>query len=427
MGLKPVDENSCLFLSYYSGSSKSVEIKDQLAHFLRDWKIRYFDFTETETLDSPENSMLENLRNARFFFQVFTDHDNSRKWMKEEWFAARALLRTAGFPMERIVILHTTQTNLQDNTFRDMRNALDWLRIAKYNLDDEKQVQNLLYGILIETGRIINDKHGEIKLPTFGQPPVVSDQSTLKIVKEFLQNFEDVSRKGLERFYADREELLPQLERKLMGLKEGDDPVRMLGFTLHDYVFPKTRGLGTVFKKAIRRGARARLLLLDRDCEAAKQRGKIESNVTVYEKSKFYRESWPVCRLYSIEQKVEIRHYHTPYVGLIIFDDEAYVEIYHLGKKEAPMGKEEDQEMCGQVPIWVVKNRGRGGLYQLFESHFEKVWNNDSNSRECKWGKPLVSADTKRLAMARRQSVRKKTLARSGERAKHTDQQRTGG
>ncbi|HEX5736838.1 MAG TPA: hypothetical protein VF131_28660 [Blastocatellia bacterium] len=391
MTTESVEENPDVFLSYYSGNNKSIEIKNKLAEFLKDWKIKYFDFTEAQTLGSPEDHTLDNLKRARFFLQIFTDHNNSREWMREEWVAAKFFLRTSGFPMERIVILHTNQTDLKHRTFNQLRGWLEWLRIPKYNLDDEKQVQNCLYAILIETGRIIHEKHGEVRMPTFTQPPVVAERITLEVVEEFISNFKDVSKKGLERFYADREELTPRLEKKLKELKDSRGLIRMLGFTLNDYVFPKKEGLGTLFRSAIKNHAKARLLLLDRNCKAARDRAKIESPGIKYEQSKFYTDSEPVCALYSQEPDVEIRHYDTPYLGLIICEDEAFVEIYHLGKKKGDEGKKEDQEICGHVPIWVVRNDGKHGLYQLFESHFEEVW---SRSRKCKWKKPTVSPVT---------------------------------
>ena len=65
---------------------------------------------------------------------------------------------------------------------------------------------------------------------------------------------------------------------------------------------------------------------------------------------------------------------NTPYAGLILFEDEAYVEIYHISERI------QDRGICGQVPILILKRRSEKALFELFESHFKSVWNTRSGA-----------------------------------------------
>ena len=71
--------------------------------------------------------------------------------------------------------------------------------------------------------------------------------------------------------------------------------------------------------------------------------------------------------------------YQTPYVGMVLFDDIIFVEIYHLGNDGE---KSEEKTICGRVPVMVVRNESP--FYKLFSTHFERVWEeSDQDSSTC--------------------------------------------
>jgi hypothetical protein len=160
--------------------------------------------------------------------------------------------------------------------------------------------------------------------------------------------------------------------------------VKMLGFTLNRFVVPnkirrknkkneRTFDIGGAIKKAIEEnGAKVRLLLLKRTCSAATERIKIESEGEPQENIILLNDSVEVENYWKdtlSEKGIELKYYETPYAGMVIFDDEAFIELYHLGSKI------KDQNICGHVPILKVKKLDEEeALYEMFESHFENVW-----------------------------------------------------
>jgi hypothetical protein len=365
-----------IFLSFYEASEDSWEIIQQLTAFFSDWNLIPCVVRDNDGTEPPKEKMRSSLIKSRFLLQLFTNHENTRKWMFWEWETFVTAKQTSGLSHEKPIVLYTTETDMNDESFRLLKLAIDEGTVKACKINNDSEVRSLLGGILGKTGQLRENRHGRFELPPFCQPAVATEQMTWDVVEGFIRNFRGASMKGLERFYADREELIPDLKKRLQDEK---GLVRMVGFTLRDYLLHPEPGsadsvdLGSVFELAVEKGANAKLLLLNRDCEAAKERARIETPDKTYEESLFYTNSCKVSNYYEGKERVRIQYYDTPYIGLILFEDEAYVEIYHLGKRHP------DKDICGRVPILGVKRRNEPGLYELFDRHFNSVWNPDED------------------------------------------------
>ena len=129
---------------------------------------------------------------------------------------------------------------------------------------------------------------------------------------------------------------------------------------MHRYTHPDGR-IGGEFIKAVKdRGAKARLLLIDRNCRAAEERISIESpkdydkgNRNTINKAILFKDNAAVENFYRKEDffdgKVQLRFYNTPYAGVVIFRDLIFVEIYHLGHDGEGSGRKNNMRPCAGI------------------------------------------------------------------------------
>jgi len=238
-----------IFLSFYEGSEKSWEIIQQLKAFFKEWNLATFVVRDKESIEPPYTEMMDRLIESRFLLQLFTAHENTRKWMSWEWhtFETARRAQASREAMEPPVVLYTKETDLGHESFGEFKSEIDKGRIRACNINKEREMQSLLGGILVKTKRL-HEPHGPIQLPAFCQPAAATERMTWDIVEEFIRNFRGASMKGLERFYADRSEMIPDLKRRFEQLRQEKDLVRMIGFTLKGFVLPDPKdGLAHVF------------------------------------------------------------------------------------------------------------------------------------------------------------------------------------
>jgi len=382
-------ENNAIFISYHEKNRKSVEIADQLRRFFESWKRPCKQVAFNRDKRVPRTQILEDLASSCTLLQVFTSDAEASKWMEYERAAFEGM--RVGFDLrDSVKVLYTSETH--KNIFGDETVLSSWNEIQSHaaaglldlvKIDDEAEASRLLVSILFDGTHSPKQPEAKLLLPECCCPPkqpAEPDINELKSLKDFLFNYIDAYDLGLMCVYRDKDEAMDQIKHRLKELKDGE-LVRMMGFTLHRYVHPlrpkDKQGTGVVFEQAIKNGAIARILLLDRESDAARERMKIESPEE-YKKdiseAVLYRDSEAVETYYRGKElyggRIEIFYYQTPYVGMVLFENCIFVEIYHLG--EDPMDVTKNATICGKVPVLRIKENSQ--FYRIFNSHFERQY-----------------------------------------------------
>jgi hypothetical protein len=367
-GSKPLS----VFLSYSFESKRSYEIVQQLDAFFQPWGVKVIDLQKSQTVKrTPVEEVLVAIRSCGWFIQLFTDHSNDREWMKDEWGFAVAHGITK-------ILAHTSETNLEHHSFNKLMGLGGNLR--RVDFSNPRATEDFLYAVLLEAGAL-GENHGPIQLPVLCQRQSAAERIDVDSVGEFLTNFLASHRKGLAAVFPDRQHAFEaRLQDRFRRFSESGGLVRLVGFTLARYVLPPRlmehtsagQQVGQFFETAITtKGASAHLLLLDPSSRAAEDRMRIESDGIPPEQSLFFtdfsRVYWHLAQL-SAKHEVQTKYYASPYAGLVLFEDEAYVEVYHLGRLAG------DRGLCGQVPILVVRKLENPCFYKFFESHFDSLW-----------------------------------------------------
>lgn len=354
-----------VFLSYHEENVKSAEIVKQLGEFLKNWEIECFVMKWEEQTDPPKEKINKALAVSDYLLQLFTDWPKASKWMKIEWEAANSFLYAKEKRMHRPIVLFTDETNVASRSFGEIKRERDKGTILAVRVNEAIPT---LYGLMVECG-IFKKQHGEIVFPMCCRPGPTPEKIELGHVGHFIQNFSEANRRGLECIYPDRSAAMEVLKNKFGSLRKGEK-IRMLGVTLNRYVYPNNpKGIGKTFEATIKRGVRAYILILDPKCQAAKERADIESLGIAYKESLFFVDNQAVKSYYAnsnFRNKVEITTYNSPYVGLVLFKDEVYIELYHIAEELR------DANLCGHVPVLVARKDSI--YYQLFNSHFESLW-----------------------------------------------------
>lgn len=370
-----------IFISYKEGDNRSEKIVDQLTNFFNAWeKIESVPVAKTETTDPPEEVIEKKLNKATYLIQILNNEEGTSKWMLKEWkkaeslsFAAKRYKDPKG--IRKPIALYTNRLDLHSRSNQFIKEAGASGNRRTINIDKQNPSPTLI-GILVETGRL-PVKHGEITVPDFCKKPHDLDEVNLKALIDFIENFRYAQNRGLVSVYPDNKASLERLKPRLKNIKK-NETIRMVGFTLNRYVHPDNeKGIGNIFYSAIKKeGVKAQLLLLNPYCSAAKERMKIESNVDIdrdgsIEDAILFKHNRGVAKYYSNNGHVDIKYYKTPYVGMVLFDDIIFVELYHLGHDGE---SKKEKTICGRVPVLVIKKPSP--FYNLFDSHFANLWEN---------------------------------------------------
>ncbi len=364
-----------VFISYKSDDDRSVEIKDQLEEFFNNWGLECKPVDRIENIDPPKIIIDTELRTSHYLIQIFNRQEKPSPWMRKEWDEAQNFHKY-GENMRMLAAFYTTETPIDNESFR--RYVTDRNRGEKriINIDKEKKnAETTIQGIVINAG-VLNKTHGKIILPDFCYFPQDPSDISLEAFEDFIECFRDAYEKGLSKVYPDKDKPTAWIVKRLRSMKDGEK-VRMLGFTLNRFIYPENkRGIGDVFEQVLStHDCKAELLIFDRDCQAAHDRMKIETYGDYKKGPKYtllYKDNENVEKYYSKKKwkdRITIKKYSTPYMGMVIFNDMILVEIYHLGDD----GEEKtDKNICGRVPLLFIQ--GDTPFYKLFESHFERVW-----------------------------------------------------
>jgi len=359
-----------IFLSYHEKSLKSSLIVNQLEEFFKSWKISCHHIKWQETTSPPEPIIIEALKKSDYFIQIFTDKPGLSKWMITEWTTWNLLISGLSPKKFQInpIVFYTKDTNFDIKAFDEIRIHRDTGKLRVVQIDNSDEAEPTLLGILKETGSLPR-RHGKICLPECCEKNDGPKGIQVHHLNRFLKNFYDASHKGLECVYPDRKAAWQSLIDRITILQKNEE-VRFIGFTLKRYVHPSHQdGIGEKFESAIRHeNVTAKFLILDRYCRAAVERSKIESKGEKHLNSLLFRDNKDVYDYWKKEKNVEIRFYRSPYAGMVLFNDLAFVELYHLGDDIA------DENMCGHVPILQI--RGDNPFYLIFERHFNNIWKN---------------------------------------------------
>jgi hypothetical protein len=373
-----------IFVSYRENDEKSCRIADDLNQFFDNWGVVCHVIRKVPGSEPPRLKMSAAIKRSTHFFQILTRDPSPSEWMEKElgWFR----FEQGENGDQKVVVLHTDDNQHEDlyPENSEIANKIGAGDITTVLCEDSNKVKLFLRGILLEAGVLPfpQSRSHEFVLPKFCQQ---RDTVDFGILEDHLRNF-----RGLQRFYSDKNTARQRLEQKLKNLRKGD-LIRMLGFTLRRYVHPSLPGkppnaMGQSFCDVVSsKGVKAQLLILSRNCPAAKERMAIESPDIPTRESVFFKDNKDVVdhfkesRLYDPQKReansVQIKYYQTPYVGMIVFEDELFVEIYHLGDDgddaESLVGTNK-KTICGRVPILVIEKDKP--FYKLFKSHFERVW-----------------------------------------------------
>ncbi len=363
-----------VFVSYKSDDDRSREILEQLVIFFERWGLDCQPVDRKESTDVPQESVNKELGESHYLIQLINQQKEPSQWMKIEWDVAKTLIKTHHMVMR--IAFYTAETPINTTEFKEYAKAhkdgTEWI----INVDMDKSAAGKRIEAILKDAEALKEKHGEIVLPAFCYHPRDTSEISLKSFQDFIDNFRHAHSKGLSSVYPDKYKPTAWLLNRLKKLKNGEK-VRMLGFTLNRYVYPKNKkGIGEFFRRAvINNNCKAELLIFDRECKASHDRMKIESPADYernYKKATLYKDNEDVEKYYTSKQwkgRVFIRKYRTPYMGMLIFDDMILVEIYHLGHD----GKEfNEKTICGRVPVLFI--RAGTPFYKLFKSHFERVW-----------------------------------------------------
>ncbi|MCX5886333.1 MAG: hypothetical protein NT096_10565 [Proteobacteria bacterium] len=369
-------EKSVIFISYHEGIPESRKIAVELEQFFKKWGHRCKLIIHSRTTKVTEDAIMEELGKSTWLLQLFTTDPESSKWMERErlWFEGKHHGKLN--LKDAIKVLFTKDTPREDSSFNNLNAQAELGKLHLIQIDDPDQAQKTLSSIVFDK-YFEDDQIGDIVLPECCRKPPDPDEIQLQALELFINNFRQANRRGLVSVYPDKWRTLDQIKSHLEQLNNGDS-VRMMGFTLHRYVVSdvkKEGGTGKYFKAAINRGATARLLLLDQNCPAAIERVKIENPEKDFPNTVFYNDSVEVNNSYKEEKYRDCvlrKFYKTPYVGLVLFKDEIFVELYHLGHDGEKDKSGMKETICGRVPVLVIKKDSP--FYKLFDSHFERVW-----------------------------------------------------
>jgi len=354
-----------MFISYKESDNESINIAKQLRIYLEPWGIECVIIKNKsyEGENDVKKIIFAELGRSNYFLQILASMPRS-DYMQIEWETAQAQYNLG--LIKKPIVLHT---DIVDNFGR----GCDY---HATRIGDEDGIQALLKGMLKHKFYMQPRK---LYLPECFRRKKRDERIVFNNIDEllkYLENFKDVHDRGLERIYPSSKSIIERIENKFIELsKQPKKEVRLLGFTLKRFVIPdEDKPIGKAFKAAIDEGATAKLLLLDRECQAARERTSIESPDKPHKDSLLVTDNQKVVREYTHDEykgKVDIRYYETPYFGMVLFEDEAFVETYNLGTEIS--GESLKEGFCGKVPIMLIR---RGcDLYPLFESHFENVWN----------------------------------------------------
>ncbi|MEW6089089.1 MAG: hypothetical protein AB1498_12385 [bacterium] len=352
-----------VFISFKESNEKSEQIVEQFKKFFNEWNNLNYSIVRSELTKGKnrEDTVQDCLNKSTCFLQILTDHKES-DWLTKELYWAQMIKL-------KIFVLYTNDADRK--TIDSLKNE----RLDIYEIIDEKNCQRIFKEILFLNKRLPK-KCGKIELPDCCLKPQ-KQQIEIDRVKEFISNFYEASMRGLIGVYPNRDSVINSLEKRFEKLSSEKGEIRMLGFTLRRYVMPYKKDekgneqenkIGRLFESAITNGVNAKMLLLSKNCYAAKERTKIENEDKVHKQSDLVIHSNEVSSKYLSYKNVKIKYYETPYTGMIIFDDEVYVELYHLGKEI------KDKNLCGHVPILLIKKGQEEGYYDLFEHHFDNIW-----------------------------------------------------
>lgn len=375
---KELQTRNKLFISYHEKESDSMNIAKQLENFfgLGGWGLDCQLVKYSEKTQPPRDIIRRNLAESLYLIQLFSTQPATSNWMRTEWDMYEALHKDKEDYKEPI-IFYTKRTDRNHSSFNSIkvREESGYLKVVQ--IDDPEAAHDILIAILKEIN-IINDperkRKGKIELPEFCRARVIQELIEVSEVGKFIENFYEANRRGLECVYPDRKAAMEWVRAKFNAL-HGEEMIRMAGFTLKRYVHPEYKdrngeeGVGSEFVSAINRGVKAELLLLNPDCQAARRRAVIESPGKSFENTLFFEDYDAVRKYYKehdFQGRVQVELYEEPYVGLVIFENEIYIELYHTGDELA------DPNICGHVPILVARN---GSIYyREFMSHFTNHW-----------------------------------------------------
>lgn len=366
-----------VFISFHDEITESIKIAQELERFFKQWGHYCELVRHTKTTTVTERKIKDNLRACRWFLQLFTTDPSPSDWMNRErrWFEG---MYDEKLDLKDVVkFLYTADSRRKGKEFQKIKAQADEGKIDFIQIDSEDKAKNVLPAILFD-GYLGKDQIGDVVLPECCRKPIDPNEIQLKALEDFIGNFRHANTRGLVSVLPDKWKTLEPLKSQFQQAKEGDE-IRMIGFTLNRYVFSEDEdreaATGAYFKSAIERGGTARLLLLDQNFHAAKERVKIESPGEYFKNTVFYNDSVEVNNFYKqgqYTQKVKIKYYKTPYVGMVLFRDRIFVELYHLGHDGEKDEKAKKRTICGRVPVLVIKKDSP--FYKLFDSHFERIW-----------------------------------------------------
>ena len=373
-----------IFISFHEGIPESLDIAHQLQEFFKGWGRECSLVMSQKKKAPPEKTIHEELMRTSIFLQLFTVDPEPSDWMKEEMslFGYEIGRRNPSphrgdvvkylYTQDTVNALETDGGPDRFSHFRSIQTQTKEGRLHLVRIDQPEDAQRLLSAILFED-RYPGKDFGDIVLPECCRQDTALDYK-LQDLRTFLGNFVDAYERGLKGVFAVREKAQRQIEAALHSLKP-KEMARMIGFTLRSYVDPDKGGTGRAFEAAMGRGAEARLLLLNPNSQAGRQRMAIESPGVPSNKTTLCQDSQEVAKKYAGDEwkeKVKIRYYSTPYFGMVLFPDRAFVEIYHLGHDGEKEEEGKGELICGRVPIMVLQ-KGTP-FYRLFASHFDSIW-----------------------------------------------------
>lgn len=366
MGKGKQEDTGAIFFSYEEGNQNSRDIVERVRKFFESWRVTCHVVREHVSGQAPRDEIKRLiLQESDVFLQVFGDDFKITEWMRTEVHWAETATRVEWPP----AVLFTERTR-HDARFRELKEPGTW---PMYQIDDPEKARVFLTSMLVKLGRL-GKNPGKIELPSWCRR---ESGIQLDALEEFIRSFRGSHERGLKSVYTERADavrkaLLPRMER----FEDKGGMVRMAGFTLKRFVHPEEE-LGEIFQRALEGKGKARLLALDPMCSAAVERARIESpgrkhpqkSLLGIDGKKVRDHYFPKKRARYLPETLDYRYYKTPYVGLVVFDDEAFVELYHLGQQVG------DKGICGKVPVLLFGRRDEEDcFYNLVSSHFDNLW-----------------------------------------------------
>lgn len=347
-----------LFLSFDENDESSLEMVNAAEVYFNSWNIDPIIIKKHTGINDPTEAVFDGLERANYFLQIMTAKQRSY-WMEKEW---NHIIGRAHAAKCSVFLFSKDGIDIDRDT-RDVHHA---------KLGDEEAIQTQITKILKH--RKDKESIGNCFLPKCfrNDQKAKLEFKDIDELLDFIQNFKDVYGRGLIRIYPEKKDIADPIKRKLSALQPGDE-VRMLGITLKSIVAPDGNdSVGYHLGEALTHNAnvKVRMLLLDRNCDAAKERAGIEDRGVSYESTLLLTDSNKVRQHVadsSHKDRFSIVDYKTPYCGMVLFKDEVFVEMYHIGDHLSK------RELCGKVPILQI--RKGYDLYEYFDSHFKNVWN----------------------------------------------------